>query len=105
MRSSLSLPIEVRYEIATAAIAGAAYLIMGTYMAARASDWPRIAFAMMPRTRSRAVASQTPKTLRFVRTLGVCFALLATTMLYIGAQRYRWIKEVQAFDAAHPLPQ
>jgi hypothetical protein len=73
-------------------------------MAARAMDWPRIAFAIMPRTRSRAIRSQNPKTLRFVRVLGICFALLATTMLYIGAERYRWIKDVDAFDTDHPLP-
>ncbi len=99
----MSLPIEVRYYIATAAIGALLYLFIGAYMAVKTARWPNIAFALMPITRRRAIRFQNPKTLRFVRGLGVCLALLAVVMLYSGAERYRWIKHVEAFDAAHPL--
>jgi hypothetical protein len=99
----LSLPIEDRYEVATAFIGGALYLVIGACMAARAMQWPKVAFALMNRTQERAIRFETPKNLRFVRILGACFVLLATMMLYIGAEHYRWIKNIEAYDATHPL--
>jgi hypothetical protein len=67
-------------------------------MAARAAQWPNVAFAFMPETRRRAIRFESAMTLRFIRILGICFALLAMMMLYYGLQHYLWIKKIEALS-------
>ena len=96
----MSLPIEYRYEVITALIGGVVYLGLGVCMALLPARWPDFAFVLLPGTRRRIshIALES-KPLRFIRILGICFALLALTMLQHGIQHYRWIKHIEELGA------